>query len=100
MLEDVGSGDREAYSELYDGLSGRVYGLAQRVSDDARVAVELAQDALVGVWEQAPRYDAQAEDATSWVSQVVVERFRARLIALREHAQALTDGRPPSLDTR
>ena len=50
LLERAARGDEAAYARLYDRYQGMIYGLAVRITGDAALAQDVAQDALVGIW--------------------------------------------------
>ena len=59
LLLQVGRGDREAFAQLYGLTRGAVYALALSLLRDAHEAQDVAQDAFVKVWENAPSYRPQ-----------------------------------------
>lgn len=75
LLVAVAGGDREAFSDLYDEVSGVVYGLAKRVVRDPSRAQEIAQDVLLEVWRKADRFDPERGSAITWIA--VMTRRRA-----------------------
>ena len=75
LLASVASGDREAFSMLYDEVADTVFGLARRVVVDPSRAQEIAQEVLVEVWQKADRFDATKGSAITWIA--VMTRRRA-----------------------
>ena len=75
LMAAVASGDRLAYSELYDEIADTVYGLAKKVVVDPSRAQEIAQDVLFEVWEKADRFDPDRGSAITWIA--VMTRRRA-----------------------
>ena len=75
LLVAVAGGDREAFSDLYDEVSGVVYGLAKRVVVDPSRAQEIAQDVLLEVWRKASGFDPDRGSAITWIA--VMTRRRA-----------------------
>jgi len=67
LLRAVGAGDQRAFAALYDAVSGRVYGLAVRVTRNHALAEEVAQDVMVDVWRMAPRFDARRGSGIGWI---------------------------------
>jgi RNA polymerase sigma-70 factor, ECF subfamily len=74
LLVRVGRGERAAFDELYDTISPLVYGVARRVVRDPQMAEDIAQEALVEVWRQAPRFDPSKGRATSWIVTIAHRR--------------------------
>lgn len=75
LLASVASGDREAFSTLYDDVADTVYGLARKVVVDPSRAQEIAQEVLVEVWQKADRFDPSRGSAITWIA--VMTRRRA-----------------------
>jgi RNA polymerase sigma-70 factor, ECF subfamily len=93
LLVRVGNGDRDAYAALYTAIAPVVFGLAKRVIRDHQLAEEIAQEALVEVWRQAPRFDPTKGKALSWVATIAhrraIDRVRAEQArSNREHRVA------------
>jgi RNA polymerase sigma-70 factor (ECF subfamily) len=75
LMVAVASGDRAAYSQLYDEIADTVYGLARKVVVDPSRAQEIAQDVLFEVWQKADRFDPERGSAITWIA--VMTRRRA-----------------------
>ncbi|MFC6880637.1 MULTISPECIES: sigma-70 family RNA polymerase sigma factor [Actinomadura] len=74
LLGRVARGDQDAFGQVYDLLSGPVYGLALRVVRDPAQAEEIAQDVLVELWRKASHYHPERGSATSWALTVAHRR--------------------------
>lgn len=81
LLERVGSGDRDAFSLLYDAMAPRILGLIRRLLVDPAQSEEVAQEVFLEIWQTAPRFDRARGDATSWMLTLAhrraVDRVRA-----------------------
>ncbi|MFJ3385621.1 MULTISPECIES: sigma-70 family RNA polymerase sigma factor [unclassified Curtobacterium] len=81
LLLRVAQGDQQAFSELYDELSGRVLGLITRLLKDRAQSEEVAQEVFLEVWQQAAKFDTARGSAASWVLTMAhrraVDRVRA-----------------------
>ena len=81
LLVRVGRGDRQAFEALYDTIAPVVYGVARRVVRDPQMAEDVAQEVLLEVWRQAPRFDPAKGRAASWIVTIAhrraVDRVRA-----------------------
>jgi RNA polymerase sigma-70 factor, ECF subfamily len=85
FLVRVGRGDREAFAMLYDQIAPVVYGLARRVVRDAQIAEDVAQETLVEIWRQAPRFDPSKGRAMSWVAVIAHRRAVDRVRSEQSH---------------
>jgi RNA polymerase sigma-70 factor (ECF subfamily) len=74
LLERAARGDEAAYARLYDRYQGMIYGLAVRITGDAALAQDVAQDALVGIWRNASRYAADKASARTWIMSIAHHR--------------------------
>ena len=100
LLRRVARGDEKAFTQLYEILAPRVFGLARRVVRDPAQAEEVAQEALVEVWRTAARFDPAKGSATSWVLTIThrraVDRVRsAQAGADRERRAVAASGETP-----
>jgi RNA polymerase sigma-70 factor, ECF subfamily len=74
LMGRVASGDQDAFTSLYDDLSGLVYGVVLRVVRDRALAEEVTQEAFLDVWRRAPRFDPTKGSIRSWVSTIAHHR--------------------------
>ena len=78
LLLQVGRGDRDAFARLYGLTRGAVYALALSLLRDAHEAQDVAQDAFVKVWENAPTYRPQGSPM-AWLLTITRNLARSRL---------------------
>ena len=87
LLKRAGRGDKDAFAELYDATSARVYGLAVRVVRDPAQAEEVAQESFLEIWRGSARFDASRGSAIAWMLTIVhrkaVDRVRSAEAASR-----------------
>jgi len=80
-MQLVATGDRAAFSDLYDRLSSRVFGLVKRLLRDHSQSEEVTQEVFLELWQNAARYEAARGSATSWILTMThrraVDRIRA-----------------------
>jgi len=91
----VARGDTAAFSELYDELTPRVYGMVRRVLRNPAQSEEVTQEVLVEVWRTATRFDPKRGSVSSWVLTMAhrraIDRVRSEQAATdREQAVAAT----------
>ncbi|MFF2271843.1 ECF RNA polymerase sigma factor SigK [Agromyces sp. NPDC058136] len=67
LLVATATGDRDAFSRLYDEAAPRVYGLVRRILVDAAQAEEVTQDVFLEAWQTAARFDPARGAAAAWL---------------------------------
>ncbi|MEC4018721.1 sigma-70 family RNA polymerase sigma factor [Streptomyces sp. H27-D2] len=99
LLVRVARGDQDAFSRVYDAVSGPLLGLVRSVLRDPAQSEEVAQEVLVEVWRTAARFQPARGSAMTWVMTLghrrAVDRVRSsQASADREHKAALLDQTP------
>jgi RNA polymerase sigma-70 factor (ECF subfamily) len=81
LLRLASRGDQQAFAQLYDATSARVFGLAVRIVRDPAQAEEVAQEAFLEIWRTASRFDPDKGSAQAWMLTIVhrksVDRVRS-----------------------
>ena len=99
LIARVGRGDQQAFSALYDRLSGPLYSLAFKMLGDAAEAEDALQDVCLQIWRRAASYDATQSSVFSWAVLLtrgkVIDRLRARGRRLRVVAGSTDDDKSP-----
>ena len=67
LLAGMALGDQAAAVVFVRRYQRRVFGLAYSMTNDASVAEEVAQEALLRAWRHAPVFDHRRGSVTSWV---------------------------------
>ncbi|MFB6810440.1 ECF RNA polymerase sigma factor SigK [Streptomyces sp. NPDC056387] len=93
LMSRVARGDKNAFSALYDALSGTVFGMVVRVVRDRAQSEEVAQEVMIDLWRQAARYRPDQGSVQTWAATLAhrraVDRVRSAQAAInREHDQA------------
>lgn len=97
LLGRVASGDRAAFSELYDRFSRPLYATAFRILNDANEAQDIVHDAFVAVWEKAETFETSRGTAFSWALTLTRNRAIDRLRSRRRRAELLDASAPSDL---
>lgn len=66
--------DLAALDILYTRHRTLAFSIAQRITGDASLAEEVVQDAFVGVWRNADRYDPARSSVRTWLMAMVHHR--------------------------
>ncbi len=81
LLRRSARGDQQAFAQLYDATSSRIFGLALRVVRDPAQAEEVVQEAFLEVWKTSTRFDSDRGSALSWLMTIThrkaVDRVRS-----------------------
>jgi RNA polymerase sigma-70 factor (ECF subfamily) len=85
LLRRVGSGDDQAFRELFGRYAPVAHALAFRLVRQAQVAEEIVQEAFLAVWRNPDRYDGARGSVRSWLMGTV--HHRAVDAVRREQAQ-------------
>jgi len=88
LLARVASGDPAAVQALVARKLPRIHALAARMLDDPMEAEDVAQEAFLRIWRQAPRWRSGEAKFDTWLHQVVMNLCRDRLRKRREQPTA------------
>lgn len=88
LLSRVASGDPAAARALVGRKLPRLLSLAGRMLGDAQEAEDVAQEAFVRVWKQAPKWRPGAARFDTWLHRVALNLCYDRLRRRRELAYA------------
>jgi len=77
LLVRSGSGDTEAFAELYDRLAPRVFGMVTCLLRDDVASEAITCEAFIEAWRQAPTYDPSRASAAAWTL-VIAHRAAVR----------------------
>jgi RNA polymerase sigma-70 factor (ECF subfamily) len=75
LISRLRAGDESAMSDLYDGYSGIVYGVALRVLGDTTAAEDVLQEVFLQLWRNPQSFDADRGRLAPWLA--VIARNRA-----------------------
>jgi RNA polymerase sigma-70 factor (ECF subfamily) len=79
LLTRTARGDERAFTELYDAVAARVYGLCLRLVRDPAQAEEVSQEVLLEVWRTAARYRPEHGAGLVWILTVTHRRAVDRI---------------------
>ncbi len=73
--------DRSAFQELFAQFGPRAFALARHLTGNIGKAEEVAQDALLAIWQKADRFDRTRGSAEKWMLRIVANKA---LVAARK----------------
>jgi RNA polymerase sigma-70 factor (ECF subfamily) len=97
LLARCAAADGTAFRRLYESQSGRLYGVALRITRQPALASDAVHDALLQVWRNAARFDPDRGNADGWLLSLV--RYRALDIARRQARETPGADIPEQADT-
>jgi RNA polymerase sigma-70 factor (ECF subfamily) len=74
LMSLTARGHEDAFAQLYDRTSTRVYGVIWRVLRSADHAAEVTQEVYTEVWRQATRFDASKGSVFAWMTTMAHRR--------------------------
>ena len=87
LLLQVGSGNKEALSILFERHGRAVHSVARRILKDDSEAEDLLQELFLFIFQKAKSFDAAKGSGTSWIIQMAYHRAidRRRYLGFRQH---------------
>lgn len=98
LVSRCARGQEDAFAEVYDLTSARVYGVVLRVLRSADHASEVTQEVYVEVWRQSARYSRELGSVLAWMSTLAHRRAVDRVRSVS--SQVARDARYAASDTR
>jgi RNA polymerase sigma-70 factor (ECF subfamily) len=74
VLARVASGELDALEELYDRYRTMAYSIAYRITSDSSLAEDVVQEAFLGAWRNAARFDLERGSVKTWLLAIVHHR--------------------------
>lgn len=74
LLVRCAQSDRDAFRQLYELESARLYGVALRIMRQPEMAGDVLHDAMLQVWRSAQQFDPARGNASSWLTSLVRNR--------------------------
>lgn len=91
LIARVAMGNRQAFSNLYDATSAKLFGICLRVLKDRDSAEDVVQDTFVKVWRNAGQYRANGLSPMTWLITIARNTAIDRLRAKRHNHDNLED---------
>jgi RNA polymerase sigma-70 factor (ECF subfamily) len=71
LVARCADGDGSALAELYDRHASMAYSVALRILRDGAAAEDVVQEAFLGLWRAAARFDSSRASARTWLMAIV-----------------------------
>lgn len=91
LIDRVAAREEAALKALYDQTSGKLYGLALRVTTNREWAEDALQEAFLQVWKNAADYRASLSPPMAWLGLIVRSRALDQLRRHKAEREHLTD---------
>ena len=88
LLQQSARGDREAFAELYQRSSAKLYGVCLRMLRERGEAEDALQNVYTTLWRRANRFDPARATAMTWLITLARNQCIDRL---RQHREAPLD---------
>jgi RNA polymerase sigma-70 factor, ECF subfamily len=102
LLRLAARGDENAFAQLYDATSHRIFGLAVRIVRDPAQAEEVAQESFLDIWRNSARFDPERGSAIAWMLTIVhrkaVDRVRSAEASTRRESTYHQQNQPIAHD--
>lgn len=91
LIDRVAAHEEPALKALYERCSGKLYGLALRVTGQREWAEDALQEAFLQVWKSAADYRATLSPPMAWLGLIVRSRALDQLRRHKAEREHLTD---------
>lgn len=91
LLALVATQDTVAFGELYDRLSGLLFGLAQQILGDVTDAEDVLQEAFLLIWNRAATYEPRLGKPVGWAVAILRNKAIDRLRSRQRRARLLDE---------
>ena len=71
LMRRTARGDKQAFANLYQATSAKLFGVALRISGRREIAEEVLQEAFVAIWGRAKDYDPVRGSVMTWLVTIV-----------------------------
>ncbi len=71
LLVRSGQGDKQAFHQLYDKASPRLFALCRRLLRDEQLAEDVLQEGFIKIWHHAATFTADKAAAMTWMTTII-----------------------------
>jgi len=91
LLIRSGRGDQQAFRQLYDAASPRLFALCRRLLRDEQLAEDALQEGFIKVWRHAASFAAEKAGAMTWMATIIRNHALDKLRQTPHPTQSLDD---------
>lgn len=95
LLSRVAQDDRQAFRQLYQQMSGRMFGVCRKITGQTELAEEALQEAFIRIWHHAGEYHRERGTPMNWMMTIA----RYRTLDMVRSRRARRDVGDEALDT-
>jgi RNA polymerase sigma-70 factor (ECF subfamily) len=96
LVLQMGQGDREAFSRLYDRCAPLVFSFAIRLLRDRSIAEDLLQEVFLQVWREAGSYRPERGSPEAWIITITRSRAIDKLRSIRRRDKSFVPMEGPT----
>lgn len=74
LIAGAAGGDREAFRDLYEATSAKLYAVILRIIRDRPTADDVLQDVYLRIWRNAATYTPEAGSPMTWLNSIARNR--------------------------
>lgn len=89
LLEQVASGDQQAFGVLYDRTSAKLFAVARGILGNEQLAEDCIQETYLRIWRKADTFDPSKGKPMTWL--ITIARYRALSMRRRKGRLVLVD---------
>lgn len=91
LLSGTAQGDQQAFAELYDATSGKLYAIGLQMLRRRDLAEDALQEAFVRIWHNAGEYQQEKGAVMSWMISILRYRALDMLRASKSRRESSSD---------
>jgi RNA polymerase sigma-70 factor (ECF subfamily) len=101
LIKQIGIGDPEALSILYDRYKTIVFSLASKISGSQETAEDITIDVFTQIWENADKYHPEKGTIKGWIASIAryrsIDALRRRKVRFDMNQHQWSDGQLETL---
>lgn len=91
LIAKVASHNRNAYQQLYDLSSAKLFGVCLRILNDRTEAEDALQEVFVNIWQKASSFEVSKARGITWMAAIARNHSIDRLRARKPYEESIDD---------